>query len=72
MIEWRARKSTQQKEAQKQEAVAGSKQQQQASAAEQQEQAEKGKDIRLLEMGGEEASETEAKTGKHEYTHLLK
>lgn len=67
-IEWKARKSIQQKEAQKQEAVAGSKQ---ASAVEQV-QVEKGKDIRLLEMGGKEASEAEIKTGNHEYTHQLK
>jgi hypothetical protein len=35
---------------------------------------EQGKDIHLLEMGGEEASgpETNYKTGKHEYTHHLR
>ena len=70
-IEWKARKSIQQKEAQEQkEASAASKQT--ASAAEQV-STEKGKDIRLLEMGGEEASEAETKTaGKHEYTHQLR
>ena len=68
-IEWKARKSIQQKDAQEQEATAGSKQT--ASAAEQA-PTEKKKDIRLLEMGGEEASEAETKTGKHEYTHQLK
>ena len=64
-IEWKARKSLQQKEA-----TTGSKQT--ASAAEQV-PTEKGKNIRLLEIGGEEASEAETKTaGKHEYTHQLK
>ena len=67
--EWKARKSIQQKEAQEQEAIAGSKQT--ASAAEWV-PTEKGKDIRVPEMGGEEASEAETKTGKHEYTHQLK
>ena len=70
-IEWKARKSIQQKEAQEQEAIVASKQT--ASVAEQV-PTEKGKDIHLLEMGGEEASEApvETKTGKHEYTHQLK
>ena len=70
-IEWKARKSIQRKEAQEQKAI-GSKQT--ASEAEQV-PTEKGTDIRLLEMGGEEASEAETRTrttGKHEYTHQLK
>ena len=69
-IEWKARVSIQQKEAQEQEEIAGSKQT--ASAAEMV-PTEKVKDIRFLETGGEEASEAETKTaGKHEYTHQLK
>ena len=74
-IEWKARKSIQQKEAQQREAKeqeAATRSKESASATEQ-EQTEKGsKDIRLLEMGGEEASTAEAKTGKHEYTHHLR
>ena len=69
-IEWQARKSLQLKEVQEQEAIGGSKQT--ASAAEKVPATEKGKDIHFLEMGGEEASEAETKTGKHEYTHQLK
>ena len=69
-IEWKARKSIQQREAQQQEAIAGSKQ---TASAAKKVPTEKDKDIRLLEMGGEEASEAETKTaGKHEYTHQLK
>ena len=70
-IEWKARVSIQQKEAQEQkEASAGSKQ---TASAAVQVSTERGKDIRLLEMGDEEASEAETKTaGKHEYTHQLK
>ena len=65
-IEWKARKSIQQEEAQEQkEVTAGSKQT--ASVAEQV-PTEKDKDTCLLEMGRDEAS----KTGKHEYTHQLK
>ena len=70
MIEWKARVSIQQKEAQEQEATAGSKQ---TASATEKVPTEKGKDICLLEMGGEEASEAETKTaGTHEYTHQLK
>ena len=68
-IEWKARKSMQQKEAQEQEPTAGSKQT--ASAAEQV-PTERGKNIRLLEMCSEGASEAGTKTGTHEYTHQLK
>ena len=69
-IEWKARKSIQQKEAQEQEAIAGSKQT--ASVAENVPK-EVGKDIRLLEMGGESIPEAETMpAGKHEYTHQLK
>ena len=68
-IEWKARKSIQQKEAQKQDAAA----KQTASVAEHVPKEEKDKDIRLLEMGGEEeASGPETKTSKHEYSHLLR
>ena len=74
-IEWKARKSIQQKEAQQREAQdqeAAARSKQSASATEQ-EQTEKGsRDIRLLEMGGEEASTAETKTGKHKYTHHLR
>ena len=68
-IEWKARVSIQQKEAQEQETIAGSKQ---SASAVEQVPTERGKDIRFLEMGSEEASEAETKTGKHEYTHQLK
>ena len=67
-IEWKARKSIQQKEAQEQDAAA----KQTASVAEHVPKEGKGKDIRLLELGGEEASAPETKTGKHEYTHHLR
>ena len=68
-IEWKARKSIQQKEAQEQDAAA----KQTASVAEHVPKEEKDKDIRLLEMGGEEeASGPETKTSKHEYFHLLR
>lgn len=74
-IEWKARKSIQQKEAQQRET-----QDQEAAArlkgsgsATEQEQTEKGsRDIHLLEMGGEEASTAETKMGKHKYTHHLR
>ena len=69
-IEWKARKSIQQKEAQEQDAAA----KQTASAAEYMPKEEKDKDIRLMEMGGEEASGPESETmiGKHKYTHHLR
>ena len=68
-IEWKARKSIQQKEAQEQDAAA----KQTASVAEHMPKEEKDKDIRLLEMGGEEeASGPETMIGKHEYTHHLR
>ena len=68
-IEWKARKSIQQKEAQEQDAAA----KQTASVAENMPKEGKDKDIRLLEMGGEEeASGPETKTNKHEYSHLLR
>ena len=67
-IEWKARKSVQQKESREREAATKSKQ---ASAAEV--PTDKNKDIRLLEMGSDETSdEAETKSGKHEYTHHLK
>ena len=68
MIEWKARKSTQQKEAQEQDAAA----KQTASMAEHMPKEEKDKDICLLEMGGEEASDPETMIGKHKYTHHLR
>ena len=69
-IEWKARVSVQQKEAQEQQTITGSKQ---TSSTAEQMPTEKGRDIHLLEMGGEEASEAKTKTaGKHEYTHQLK
>ena len=72
MIEWQARKSIQEKEAQEQDAAA----KQTASVAEHMPKEEnfKDKDIRLMEMGGEEASgpETNLKTRKHKYTHHLR
>ena len=67
-IEWKARKSIQQKQSQLEEEAATRPKQ--ASAEEV--PTEKNKDIHLLEMGGEKPSEAEAKTGKHEYTHHLK
>ena len=67
-IEWKARKSIQQKEAQEQDAAA----KQTASVAEHVPKEEKDKDICLLEMGGEEASAPESMTGKHKYTHHLR
>ena len=63
-IEWKARKSIQQKEAQEQDEAA----KQTASVP----QEEEAKDIRLLEMGGEEASGPETMIGKHKYTHHLR
>ena len=67
-IEWKARKSIQQKEAQEQDAAA----KQTASVAEHVPKEEKGKDICLLEMDGEEASAPETMIGKHKYTHHLR
>ena len=68
-IEWKARKSIQQKEAQEQDAAA----KQTANVAEHMPKEEKDKDIRLLEMGGEEeASGPETMIGKYEYSHLLR
>ena len=67
-IEWKARKSIQQKEAQEQDAAA----KQTASVAEHVPKEEKNKDIRLIEMGVEEASGPETMIGKHEYTHHLR
>ena len=66
-IEWKARKSIQQKEAQEQDAAA----KQTDSVAEHMPK-EKDKDICLLEMGGEEASGPETMIGKHKYTHYLR
>ena len=65
-IEWKARKSIQQKEVQERDAAA----KQTASVAEHVPKEEK--DIRLLEMGGEEASGPETMIGKHKYTHHLR
>ena len=68
-IEWKARKSTQQKEAKEQDAAA----KQSASVAKHMPKEEKDQDIRLLEMGGEEeASGPEIMIGKHKYTHHLR
>ena len=67
-IEWKARKSIQQKEAQEQDAAA----KQTASVAEHVPKEKKDKDICLLEMGGEEASGLETMIGKHKYTHHLR
>ena len=67
-IEWKARKSIQQKEAQEQDAAA----KQTASVAEHMPKEEKDKDIRLMKMGGEEASGPETMIGKHKYTHHLR
>ena len=64
-IEWNARKSVQQKEAQEQDAAA----KQTASVAN---HMPKDKDVRLLEMGREEASGPETMIGKHKYTHNLR
>lgn len=72
-IEWKARKSVQQKElTRERETAAGSKP---TSAAVKVVSTEEGKDIHLLEMGSEEATteETEmVKKGTHDYTHHLK
>ena len=68
-IEWKARKSIQQKKAQEQDAAA----KQTASVAEHMPKEEKDKDIRLVEMGREEeASGPETMIGKHKYTHHLR
>jgi hypothetical protein len=71
-IEWKARKSIQQKEAAQEQGVAAARSKQTASVAEHMQTEEKGKDIRLLEMGGEEASGPETNGGKHQYTHHLR
>jgi hypothetical protein len=71
-IEWKARKSIQQKEAAQEQGAATTGSKQTASVAEQVQTQEKGQDIRLLEMGGEEASAPETKTSKHEYIHHLR
>jgi hypothetical protein len=72
-IEWKARMSIQQKEAAQEQGAATTGSKQTASVAEHVQKEEKDKDIRLLEMGGEEASGPETyKTGKHEYTHHLR
>jgi hypothetical protein len=70
--EWKARKSIQQKEAAQEQGAAAVGSKQIASVAEHVPMEEKGKDIHLLEMGGEEASGPETKTGKYEYTHDLR
>ena len=68
-IEWKARNSIQQKEAQEQDAAT----KQTASVAEHMPKEEKDKDIRLVEMGREEeASGPETMIGKHKYTHHLR
>jgi hypothetical protein len=71
-IEWKARKSIQQKEAAQEQGAATAGSKQTASMAEHVQTEEKDKDIRLLEMSGEEASGPETKTGKHKYTHHLR
>ena len=68
-IEWKARKSIQQKETQEQDAAA----KRSASVAKHMPKEEKDKDICLLEMGGEEeASGPETMIGKHKYIHHLR
>jgi hypothetical protein len=69
-IEWKARKSIQQKEAAQEQGAAAARSKQTASVAEHMQTEENGKDIHLLEMGGNVASGT--KTGKHKYTHHLR